>query len=208
MRTSFALCLVCAFCLPGCRNGAGPVDADDDLGPIADFTLVERSGRSVQRDDLLGKVWVAAFVFTRCAGPCSQVSGCMARLQHELAGQQDVMLVSFTVDPDYDTPAVLQEYAGRFQADPKRWLFLTGEREPVYRLVRDGFHLTAQPNEGPERTPGNEVMHDTRLALVDRRGHLRLVADAAGRLGYADALDPDAVPRLLEKITALLREKQ
>src|SRR5438270_607734 len=63
--------------------------------PVGEFRLTERSGQSVTRDDLLGKVWVAAFVFTRCAGPCSQVSGTMARLQKELPDRDDVRLVSF-----------------------------------------------------------------------------------------------------------------
>src|SRR5438105_12473470 len=104
----------------------------DDLGPVEDFALTERSERPVTRADLLGKVWVAAFGFTRCTGPCPQVSGTMARLQAELAGQPDLRLVSFSVDPDHVTPGVLREYAQRFGADPQRWLYLTGPRDDMY----------------------------------------------------------------------------
>jgi protein SCO1/2 len=179
-----------------CAAAAGPAAPDDDLGTVTDFSLTERSGKTVRRGDLEGKVWVAAFIFTRCAGPCAQVSGVMARLQHDLAASSDVVLVSFSVDPEYDTPAVLREYAKRYGADPERWLFLTGEPTAVYRLIREGFHLTAQQNQGADRTPGNEVMHDVRLALVDRRGHIR---------GYYEATDPTAVARLEEKIPAVLR---
>ena len=131
----------------------------------------------------------------------------MARLQHELAPAGDALLVSFTVDPEYDTPKVLQEYATRYGADAKRWLFLTGDQDAMYQLIRQGFHLTAQQNEGTDRVPGNEVMHDTRLAVVDRRCHLRALVDREGHLGYVDARDPDAVPRLKQKIEALIREK-
>jgi protein SCO1/2/putative membrane protein len=122
----------------------------------------------------------------------------MARLQHDLADSNDVTLVSLTVDPEYDTPKVLSQYASTYGADPKRWLFLTGNPADVYRLIREGFKLTAQQNVGAERTPGNEVMHDTRLAVVDRAGEIR---------GYYQATEPQAVAELEKKIAALLREK-
>ena len=190
--------LLAAAWLGGCLTPGPPAGPDDGLYPLPDFALTERSGQTVRRQDLLGKVWVAAFVFTRCAGPCTKVSAGMARLQHDLAGEPDVRLVSFTVDPEYDTPAVLRQYAARFGAQPGRWLFLTGQPDAVYRLIGQGFHLYAEPNQGADRTPGNEVMHDIRLAVVDRRGHVR---------GYFEATDPEAVGRLEDKVRALLREK-
>jgi cytochrome oxidase Cu insertion factor (SCO1/SenC/PrrC family) len=130
----------------------------------------------------------------------------MTRLQHDLADEKDLRLVSFTVDPEFDTPQVLSAYARRFQADPERWLFLTGPSPAVYGLIRDGFHLTAQPNTGADRTPGNEVMHDVRLALVDRRGHLRVAKIGSG-LGYFDATKPEEIPALEAKLRELLRER-
>src|SRR5262245_31476896 len=151
MRRSFALPLVAALLtLTGCASWAPP-PADDDLGEVADFALTERGGETVHRADLLGKVWVAAFGFTRCTGPCPQVSGTMARLQAELAGQPEVRLVSFSVDPDHDTPEVLRGYAQRFGADPQRWLFLTGPRDDLYRLIQESFHLAVQQSEGEAR---------------------------------------------------------
>ena len=179
---ALAAALLCF--LAGCNSTTTPAIAEDDLGPISDFSLTERGGQEVHRADLAGKVWVAAFIFTRCAGPCTQVSGTMARLQHDLSGSKDVVLVSFTVDPDYDKPAVLREYAARYGADPQRWLFLTGDPDKVYPLIRDGFHLAAEQNKGEDRKPGYEVMHSTLLALVDRQGHIR---------GYYDAQEPEAV---------------
>jgi cytochrome oxidase Cu insertion factor (SCO1/SenC/PrrC family) len=179
--------------LSGCTSG----DGDDWLGPIDDFQFTERSGRTVSRDHLAGKVWVAGFVFTRCAGPCTQISGSMAQLQQATQGQRDFLLVSFSVDPDHDTPAVLQKYADNFQADPERWLFLTGDREKMYTLIQDSFKLGVSPNEGAARTPGNEVMHSTRLVLVDRHGEKR---------GYFDGTDAEQMTRLRRRIAALLRE--
>src|SRR4051794_2877278 len=108
-RTGLALLgLSCLLACPAClaRAGAAP---PDDYGPVGAFSLTERDGRTVTRDDLLGQAWIASFVFTRCTGPCPQVSATMAQLQHDLAGQP-VRLVTFTVDPEHDDPAELRRY--------------------------------------------------------------------------------------------------
>ena len=111
------------------------------LWDVPDFALIERSGQSVTRADLLGKVWIASIIFTRCAEECPLVSNHMARLQATFAAEPDVRLVSITVDPAYDTPEVLTRYAQSFAAQPQRWLFLTGDKATIYRLVREGFRL-------------------------------------------------------------------
>ena len=181
--------------MPGCQ----PSGEDDHLGPVGDFQFTERSGRPVSRDDLQGKVWVAAFFFTRCAGPCTQLSGCLAQLQEQLAGQKDLILVSFTVDPENDTPEVLRAYAAKFQAEPERWLFLMGDEKKLYSLIEKSFMLGVAQNQGTARTPGNEVMHSTRLVVVDRHGEKR---------GYFDVVnDPEGMAKLKKKIALLLREK-
>jgi protein SCO1 len=196
MRRFVVWFMVVSACslVAGCSQRFPPAAADDDFGPVQEFSLTERSGRTVSRADLFGRVWVAAFIFTRCPGPCAQVSGSMARLQKECAGEDRLTLVSFTVDPDHDTPNVLQEYADRFGADPKRWLFLTGVRENVYRLIRESFRLTVQRTEGTARSPDAGVVHSTKLALVDRRGHIR---------GYFDGIRPDDLQRLEHQIAVL-----
>src|SRR5438132_10649016 len=122
MRGTLA-CVIAVFCLALLGGGCSwPTSlADDPQFAVADFALTERSGQTVQRSDLLGKTWVAAFIFTRCAGPCAQISGTMAHLQHDLQGTNGVVLVSFTVDPEFDRPAVLRDYAHRFGADSEEW---------------------------------------------------------------------------------------
>ncbi len=205
IRCDLAVVALVLLGLAGCQLGKPAASVEDDFGPVADFSLTERSGRIVQRTDLLGKVWVAAFTFTRCAGPCAQVSGNLARLQQDLAGQEDVVLVSFTVDPEFDTPKVLQEYAARYGADPERWLFLTGKQDDLYRLIHDSFHLGVEQNEGTARTSGNEVLHSTKLALVDRNGHLRGYFD--GRMVGDEGKPIEDSARLKQKIAELLRAK-
>jgi protein SCO1 len=178
---------------------------DMDLGPVQDFSFTERSGRTVSRADLLGKVWVAGFVFTRCTGSCPQVCATMAHLQKETAGEPDVRLVNFSVDPRHDTPEVLRQYAERYQADPDRWLFLTGDRDAIYDLIGSSFHLGVQETQGTARRPGNEVTHSSRLALVDRRGHVRGYFD--GRQVDDEGTPVNDVPQLVGRIKALLGER-
>jgi protein SCO1/2 len=110
-------------------------------GVVPDFALVDQSGLPVGKSDLAGKVWIAGFLFTNCPDECPLLTAEMARLQSDLANIADLRLVSISVDPDRDTPAVLSQYAARFNANPGRWLFLTGDKRAIYRLVRDGFRL-------------------------------------------------------------------
>jgi cytochrome oxidase Cu insertion factor (SCO1/SenC/PrrC family) len=196
----------------GCAHETVPLRESVDIDSVGDFALTERDGRTIRKADLLGKVWVASFVFTRCTGPCPQVTTTMARLQSDLpASTDDVRLLTFTVDPDHDRPAELSRYAENFHADPNRWLFLTGPEADIYRLLREGFHVAVQQNTGDDRGPGNEVMHSPRLVVVDRRGHVR-----GYFLGVAEVDDdPDQAAkefeanykRLREKVLALAREK-
>jgi protein SCO1/2/putative membrane protein len=173
---------VAAICLTACVAGAR---ADEPLLMVGEFTLTERSGRSVSDADLRGKVWVASFVFTRCSRGCPQVTRTMQELQREFARFPDVRLVTFTVDPGHDNVDELKRYAAAYEADAERWLFLTGSEKEVYRLLHDGFHVTAEQNQGADRTPGNEVKHDTKLVLVDRDGQIR---------GYYEGLPATPLP--------------
>ena len=120
------------------------------------------------------------------------ISSRMSETQKPLR-DTDVQLVSFSVDPEHDTPAVLRDYASRLNAQAGRWHFLTGDKGVIYRLSTDGFKLAAAENgaTGP--------IHSTRLVLVDRDGVIR---------GYYDATDADAVTRLLADTNHLLREQR
>jgi protein SCO1/2 len=168
--------------LTGCAGSS----ALPDYSAVPDFTLTERSNRAVTRGDLMGKVWIADFIFTHCAGICPTMSTNMAKLQAGLP--KDIRLVSFSVDPYNDTPEVLREYATRYNADPDRWLFLTGEPEAVQKLSIGGFKLALDPSGGTETEP---ITHSSRFVLVDREGHIRgyYGTEDAGALGrlFADA---------------------
>jgi protein SCO1/2/putative membrane protein len=191
MHNAWRFGLLVAVACAGCSAPA------DDFGPVPAFTLTERNGQTITRADFQGKVCIVGCVFTRCTGACPQITGVMARLQHELRDQPDVLLVSLSVDPDHDTPAVLRDYADRQGAKPDRWLFLTGPKADVYELIEKGFRLKVLERQGAERTPGNEVDHSNRLVLVDRQGRQR---------GYFDATDSQKVEELLKIVPALSRD--
>ena len=206
--------------------------AEDDLRPfgsVPEFTLRERSGSLVTKADLLGKVWVTNFIFTRCADECPLVSQRMAQLQAAFATQAAFRLVSITVDPEYDTPEVLSQYAANFGAEAQRWLFLTGDKTAIYRLVQKGFHLgVVDPNEQRQSSTPLWPSRLHRLAAVftpaaawahHDRGHqekgrqailhsLRFVlVDRQGRIrGYYDSNDEEALRRLQRHVKRLLQE--
>ncbi len=164
------------------------------IGPaIPDFKLTERSGRTVSRADLMGKVWIADFIFTRCSGPCPQLSGKMQRMQADFADQPDVKLVSFTLDPKNDTTSVLQDYAKRFHAQPDQWWFLTSNDEnEMLSLVQKGFFQTVIPASG-----ASEMIHSEYFVLIDRAGRIRAAYPG---------LDDDTKPRLVADVANLLKE--
>ena len=175
------------------RPGTTPRAGQDlgDLGyELGAFRMVERSGKVVTEADLASDVWVSAFIFTRCPVSCPRISSVMKGLQGPL-GKAGVRLVSISVDPDYDTPAVLTRYAQGLGADPDRWWFLTGKQDEVVALILERFHLPVSKNEGIESTPDAKVeavRHSPRLALVDRGNKV---------VGYFDSDDPDAVAKLV-----------
>jgi protein SCO1/2 len=195
LRNCLVTLVVSGTLIAGCSKSA---PLPDDFGQLPDFNLVERTGKPMTRQDLAGKTWVAAFVFTRCAGPCTHISGSMAQLQSKLSDVPNARLVSFSVDPDFDTPAVLTRYAEHFEADAERWYFVTGEAKPMYELLRQGFKVGVEPAAGEDHKPGNEVTHSTKLVLVDRHGHHR---------GFFDGLDQKSLDEIVEQVRVLEREK-
>ncbi len=134
-------------------------------GEVSDFKLTERRGKPVSNLDLKNKVWIADVIFTRCAGQCPMMSGKMKKLSHSLPR---IYFVSFTTDPDYDTPEILAAYARWYEADPNQWLFLTGPKETL-SAVTTSFKMNKIDDP---------AMHSDRFVLVDKKGQLRGFYDA------------------------------
>jgi cytochrome oxidase Cu insertion factor (SCO1/SenC/PrrC family) len=155
-----------------------PIDGPrhgDVLYNVPAFSLVDQNNQPVTDQTLRGKPWVAAFIFTKCAGPCPMMSANMAKLQQRVP-HADLKLVSFTVDPQRDTPAVLKQYAQTFQADESRWSFLTGSGEAMTGVAK-GMLLPFMPASADA-----DITHSTKFLLVDASGGVRGVysSDAEG----------------------------
>jgi protein SCO1/2 len=162
-------------------------------GAVPSFELTNQNGQPFGSAQLAGKIWIADFIYTTCPGPCPIISGRMGELQKPLE-KTDVHLVSFSVDPEKDTPKVLHDYAQKLQAEPGRWDFLTGPKSAIYKVSHDGFKLAVSDGSGEQGIP----VHSTRIVLVDRHGQIR---------GYYDAMEPEAITKLLADTNHLLREQ-
>jgi protein SCO1 len=174
-----------ALCLAGCA-GRPPLPV---LGEAPPFQLTSQTGETFERKALDGHVWVADFIFTSCPGPCPRMSSQMREIQSATADTPDVKLVSFTVDPAHDTPAVLAAYGKHFLAQPGRWYFLTGAQNRLDEIGRAGFKLN--PVDG-------SLDHSTRFVLVDRAARIR---------GYYASSDDGFPGRLLRDLRQLERGK-
>ena len=164
-----------------------------NYGSVPQFQLTNQNGQPFGSEQLRGKIWIADFIFTTCPGPCPLISSRMSDLQRPLE-DSDVHLVTFTVDPETDTPEVLRDYAARLHARPGRWDFLTGDKDAIYNLTQQGFKLAVADDIPESEGP----VHATRAVLVDRKGEIR---------GYYDMTAPDTVTKLLADTTQLLRKQ-
>jgi protein SCO1/2 len=141
------------------------------LSTVPAFAFVDQSGAPFSSDSLKGQVWVANFIFTRCPNICPKFTAKMGTLQDRSAAQLPALgLVSFTVDPEHDTPEVLAAYGEKHHADFKRWRFLRGERPELERVIRHGMLQPMDPGDGKDL---NTVVHGSYFALVDAQLQVR-----------------------------------
>lgn len=136
---------------------------------VSEFSLTERSGKTVTNQTLLGKPWVVNFVFTSCAMTCPANTKAMMELSHACK-DVDVRFVTITVDPERDTPKRLRQYAEIYQADPEQWLFLTGDKEEIFDLITYSFLQIVKERTGKDRLFGYEFAHTDRVIHIDKQG--------------------------------------
>ena len=151
------------------------------LSQLPDFALVDENGKPFHRHDLDGRVWVADFVFTRCPGACPLLSKKMEKIQKRTRNLGRAFhLVSFSVDPEHDTPAELHAYARRFHANPRGWTFLTGPLEAMQAAVVKGFKIAMVLEPPAPASDGGgrgaeffDIVHGEHFVLVDQQGRIR-----------------------------------
>ncbi|GAA0308333.1 protein SCO1/2 [Gracilibacillus halotolerans] len=144
-------------------------DIDTNMSrDVSDFSFTTQDNETLSSDDLKGKWWIADFIFTNCTTVCLPMTANMSKLQERMKDENlDAHLISFSVDPEYDTPEVLTDYAENYQADLDNWTFLTGyDFQTIKDLSIKSFQSAlAEPPAGSD-----QVMHGTRFFLVNPEG--------------------------------------
>jgi len=151
----------------------------EDLGAVARFALTDERGERFTDEALHGHATIVSFLFTRCDTICPVTTMKLARLQDQTfdAGAR-IKLASFSVDPAYDTPARLTEYAQRYRADPARWRFVTGPVDDMRRLVEGPF-MNSMAREGVTPSGAPAISHSGYFLLIDGNAHVRGAYDSS-----------------------------
>ncbi|MCB9565166.1 MAG: SCO family protein [Kofleriaceae bacterium] len=166
-----------------------------DYGEVPTFALPDQTGGVLDDGWLRGHVTIVDFVFTRCDTICPVLSMKMERLAATTDDVgADVRLLSFSVDPAYDTPEVLATYAAHYHADPARWRFVTGEYDAVKAMI-EGALMTAMEDRGVRPTGAPDIKHGGNFLLIDRDLHIR---------GTYDSNDADRLAALARDVRRLV----
>ncbi|MDX1970887.1 MAG: FG-GAP-like repeat-containing protein, partial [Planctomycetaceae bacterium] len=167
------------------------------LGLLPPLELIDQDGEAVRTQRYHGRVWVANFLFTQCTATCPQQTAHLAELARVLKPEFDagaVRFVSFTVDPERDSSDVLNRYAKERGIDTAAWQFVTGPREALWSLCRDGFKLPVQEDPSLTRMP---ILHSSQAVLIDQQGTIR---------GYYDGLTTAGLAMLEADLRIVLAE--
>ena len=185
-----------------------PIDVNDEMvdpelvrlgygHKIGHFTFLDQDSALFSDKQIQGKVYVAEYFFTTCKTICPIMNGQMCRVQDALGKENDFAILSFTVDPDNDTPAQLKKYAELHKSNPERWHFLTGSKEQLYRLARRSFFVLKPAEVANQGDVGSDFIHTNNFVLVDKQRRIR---------GYYDGTSPSDVDRLIADAKILLDE--
>jgi len=161
------------------------------------FELNNQLGETITGKELDGKIYVADFFFTTCGGICPRMTKQLVRVQNEFKDNDKVMIVSHTVTPERDTVEVMKKYAEKYGADPKKWLFLTGDKKEIYGLARKAYFIVKEAKPGEDDGSGSDFIHTENFVLIDGKKRIR---------GYYSGIRESSVDSLMNDIRLLLEE--
>lgn len=165
---------------------------------IGDFSFPNQNGDTIELEDVKDKVFVAEYFFTTCGTICPRMTEQMTRVQKQFKGNEDVKILSFTVDPANDTVAAMKAYASKHGAVNGQWHFLTGTKEDLYSLARNSFFVLKPAEAANLGDADSDFIHTNNFVLVDQQLRIR---------GYYDGTSISSVNELMEDINLLLEEK-
>lgn len=158
------------------QNTLGFIVGNGQKRKVPPFAFLNQDSVMVSNEDYLGKVYVVEFFFTTCPTICPIMTKNLVELQDAFKESKDFGVASFTINPRYDTPAILKKYADKYKIADEDWHLMTGDRDTIYKLAQEGFYIVA--NEVEDAPGGFE--HSGMFALVDKQGYIRSRDDAHG----------------------------
>ncbi|MEZ0483063.1 SCO family protein [Fibrella aquatica] len=162
---------------------------------VPGFSLIDQNGKVATQEITKGKIHVADFFFTRCGTICPKIQLSLSRVQEIFKERSDVVLLSYSVDPENDKPTQLKAYADKMGAKAGVWYFLTGDKAQIYNLAQRGYFLPVVDHGVSYGKPDETFIHSEKLVLVDKEGIIR---------GFYDGTDKKDVERLIVEIRVLL----
>jgi protein SCO1/2 len=170
------------------------INGDTIFHRIAPFTFVDQDSARVTNETFQGKIYVADFFFTSCRTICPIMKSQMLRVYEATREMPDVLILSHTIDPEYDTVALLRDFATRLGVQSQRWHFVTGVKDSIYKIAQTSYFATALE----DKTEPDGFIHSGAFLLIDRQGRIR---------GKYDGTKEDEVNRLIIDIKKLRREE-
>ena len=163
---------------------------------VKPFSFINQNGKVVTDKDFDGKIYVVEYFFTTCEGICPKMNENMAKVYQAFRGQNDVAILSHTVDPETDTVEQLKRYSMKFDADPNQWVFVTGNKDSLYKMAIKSYIVPVT-----EDTTNTDVLpdfiHTEKFILVDKEKHIR---------GIYDGTNEGDVKKLIVDINTLQSE--
>ncbi|SHF71145.1 protein SCO1/2 [Flavobacterium fluvii] len=175
----------------------------DKIGPVPKFELVNQDNVKISNETYKGKVYVLEFFFTTCPSICPKMNQSMLGIEKKFFGNPNFGIVSISIDPEHDTPAVLKTHRELLGVKSSNWNFLTGDKAYIFDLSNKGFNLYAGQNS---KVKGG-FEHSGLFALIDKKGNIRCRYDEFGNpILYYDGLDKKGVRDIQQDIAILLKE--
>lgn len=183
---------------------------------VMPFSFVNQDEKTISNDDYAGKVYLVEFFFSTCPTICPKMNKNLVDIQNTFPDRPDFGIASFTINPDYDTQAVLKAYANDYGVTNPNWHFMTGDKDALYNLANTGFNLYAAEVEGAD----GGFEHSGNFALIDKEGYIRSRMDAFGNpkiyykgiISQSEKFDEDGesedISALKEDILKLLEDEK
>lgn len=171
---------------------------------IRPFAFLNQEGDTITNKNIKNKIVVVEYFFTTCKGICPKMNENMAKVYQAYRSDDDVLILSHTVDPERDSVAAMKAYSLRFDADPRHWMFLTGSKKELYDQAYYSYLMTAVEERNPNIE--EDFIHTQKFVLVDRKGRLRMRLDKDGKAEAYDGTNEKSVAQLIDDIKLLEAE--